>query len=182
MENWLPIKGFEGLYEISSIGRLKSVQRKVINSKIGGFRVIPEKILNRNSVNSSGYINTMLHANGKCTNVYLHRLVALHFIPLVKGKEFVNHKNGVKTDNRVENLEWCTEKENIHHSIETGLHDPKTSCKKVININTGEIYESVKIAALENGYIVGTFTAKLNGRSINDTPFRHLQVNEISDK
>lgn len=174
MENWKDVKGYEGIYMISSEGRLKSISRYVINNINGGKRFLPEKILSRKKVNSSGYINTNLNLMGKETHVYLHRLVAEHFIPKIEGKNFVNHINGIKTDNRVENLEWCTEKENIQHSINTGLSKLKTSCKRVININTGEIYESVALAAIKNGYAVSTFTAKLNGRKVNDTAFKHV--------
>lgn len=174
MEIWKDVKGAEGVYMISSNGRLKSCARYVINNVHGGKRFMPEKILSRKKVNSSGYFNTQLNFGGFSVSVYLHRLVAEHFIPKIKGKNFVNHKNGIKTDNRVENLEWCTEKENIHHAIDFGLSNLKTSCKKVIDTRNGYIYDSVKLAAIKNGYNVSTFTAKLNGIKINDTFFRHL--------
>jgi len=175
MEIWKDVKGAEGSYMISSSGRLKSCARYVVNNVHGGKRFIPEKILSRKKVNSSGYFNTQLNFGGFSISVYLHRLVAEHFIPKIKGKNFVNHKNGIKTDNRVENLEWCTEKENIHHSINLGLSNLKSSSKKVIDLESKKIYESVKDAAIKNGYNTNTFTAMLNGRLVNKTNFCHLQ-------
>lgn len=173
-ENWKPVKGYEGVYSISNLGRLKSEARLVVNNKSGGNRLIEESILNRVSVNSSGYLNCLLYKNNKGKPVYIHRLVAEHFITKVDGKNFVNHKNGIKTDNRNENLEWCTEKENIHHSINSGLSNLKTNCKKVIDLKTGKSYESIKEAALKNGHNKSTLTARLNGRLINNTTFTYL--------
>lgn len=71
--------------------------------------------------NWDGYLRVQLWEHGKCEYVSIHRLIAKAFIPNPENKPFINHKNGVKSDNRVENLEWCTQKENIKHAHKTGL-------------------------------------------------------------
>lgn len=71
--------------------------------------------------NWDGYLRIQLWDHRHCEYVSIHRLVAQAFIPNPKNKPFINHKNGIKSDNRVENLEWCTQKENIQHAHKTGL-------------------------------------------------------------
>lgn len=71
--------------------------------------------------NWDGYLRIQLWNHGDCRYVSIHRLVAEAFIPNPDNKPFINHKNGIKSDNRVENLEWCSQKENINHAFETGL-------------------------------------------------------------
>lgn len=108
-EIWKDIKGYEGLYQISDLGRIYSIARK--NTKGG--------ILKGSKRN--GYKTVVLWKNGKYKTYQIHRLVAENFIVNHKNKETVNHKNGIKTDNRAENLEWATQSENIIHAWKTGL-------------------------------------------------------------
>lgn len=99
------VRGYEGRYLISDQGRLVSLWGRKC------------KFLTP-SINKAGYIETCLAArNGKRKNEKWHRLVAVAFLPNLKNKKQVNHKNGIKTDNRVENLEWVTQSENIQHAI-----------------------------------------------------------------
>lgn len=111
MENkeiWRDIEGYEGLYQVSSEGRVKSL-------KYG-----KEKIL-KGSKNSWGYLLVNLHKEGKQKHYYIHRLVAQAFISNPDNLPEVNHKNEIKTDNRVENLEWCTNQYNINY----GTHNKR---------------------------------------------------------
>jgi predicted XRE-type DNA-binding protein len=113
MEIWKKIEGFEN-YEVSNYGRLK------VNLKFRKYRNYQSKFLNP-SKDKDGYFRTALTKDNKKFMKTIHRLVAESFIKNTENKPCVNHINGVKTDNRIENLEWCTIKENNIHAIKLGL-------------------------------------------------------------
>ena len=124
-EEWRPVCGFEGLYEVSNLGRIKSLSR-IIRANTCGKRIIPERILS-NCINGSGYCTVVLCKNGKHTTFLVHRLVAEAFIPNPNNYPQVNHKDENPSNNCVENLEWCDQKYNsnygtrnkrIYHSIQ----------------------------------------------------------------
>lgn len=110
-EEWRDVAGYEGLYQVSNMGRVKSFH----HGKVVVFS--PKCYRNR-------YPEVYLSNNGRDERVLAHRLVAQTFIPNPEGKEQVNHKNGVKSDNRIENLEWVTGSENMRHAYRTGLAKP----------------------------------------------------------
>lgn len=110
-EIWKPVLGYEGLYEVSSFGRVK---------RIGKCTASPtERILK--SVIICGYLVVRLSKKGKGKMKTVHSLLANAFIKIHPAKTEVNHKNGIKTDNRPENLEWVTRGENIRHAYKNGL-------------------------------------------------------------
>lgn len=111
-EEWIDIKGFEGLYKISNLGRIKSSKRK-INTHLG-FRIKRELIL-KQKIHPSGYLYINLNKESKQSTFKVHRLVAFHFIINPLNKPEVNHKEGNKLDNRYFMLEWNTAKENSFH-------------------------------------------------------------------
>lgn len=107
-EKWVPINGFEGLYEISNYGRVKTLSRFI--NTVGGGHVSATKII-RYVLTGKGlkqYYAAHLHKDGVRVAPKVHRLVAEHFIPNPQRLPCVNHKNEDKSDNRSENLEWCT--------------------------------------------------------------------------
>ena len=120
-EVWKDIKGFEGLYQISNFGNVKSLDRtvKIIGKNQFGtfitYKQIKGKILSQ-SINKYGYCQVVLYKNGKGFNKLVHQLVAIAFIDNVENKPTVNHKDGNKTNNYETNLEWATEKEQQNHS------------------------------------------------------------------
>lgn len=108
IEIWRDIDGYDGKYQVSNLGRVRSFWR-------GEPRIMEP----HNTGN--GYLQAHLFHDGKRKHALIHRLVALAFIPNPESKPQINHINGIKTDNRVENLEWSTSFENQRHAVATGL-------------------------------------------------------------
>jgi len=119
-EIWKDISGYEGLYQISNFGRVKSLPRVRIGN--GTPYITKGKILKNSLGATGGYFRVVLCKEHKQTFCYVHRLVADAFIPKIEGKNVVNHINGLKTDNRVENLEWSTIQDNLQHAIDNFLN------------------------------------------------------------
>lgn len=107
-EIWRDIDGYDGLYQVSNLGRVKSFKYKTPR-------------ITKGAVGIRGYLYVNLYRGGKCKHAYVHRLVAKAFIPNSDNKPQVNHINGDKSDNRVVNLEWCTPSENVQHAFDAGL-------------------------------------------------------------
>ena len=133
-EIWRDIKGYEGLYQVSSLGSIKNIEKNIY-SKL--YKQI-------------GYLGVDLTKNKIKKRHLVHRLVAKAFIPNVENKAQVNHINGLKDDNRVGNLEWCTARENNIHAIKTGLKVPTgnegKAKRKIRCLDTGEVFESIEYA------------------------------------
>ena len=109
-EEWRDVVGYEGLYQVSSEGRVKSLKRKFID-KIGRERYVKECIL-KPVIDRYGYLLVSLYAGGKQKRHTVHRLVCEAFHENLDNKPQVNHINEIKTDNRASNLEWATAREN----------------------------------------------------------------------
>lgn len=120
-EVWMPIVGYEDLYHVSSIGNVKALCVEKLRGRFKHKQ--PEKIL-RLKKHRDSYLIATLSKNNIPKMFQVHRLVGIAFITNPENKPFINHKNGVKWDNRAENLEWCTGFENMIHGVKTGLIPP----------------------------------------------------------
>lgn len=114
-EIWRDIKGYEGLYQVSSNGVIRSLDR-YLPMPNGGEKLVKEKILKPNKINS-GYLCVGLSKNGKTKNYLIHRLVGEHFIDNSNNLPQIDHINTDKTDNRVCNLKWVTSKGNMNNPL-----------------------------------------------------------------
>lgn len=120
-EVFLPIPGFHGFYSISNRGRIRSLERVDIRGQPrGGKYLSPE-------INKFGYLRICLRRDRMGFRFFVHRIVAEVFIPKILGKDWVNHKNGIKSDNRHSNLEWVTRSENTLHAYRLRLIDRRGS-------------------------------------------------------
>lgn len=123
MEAWKDIPGYEGLYQVSNYGRVKGLERSVENNHRSHR---PERIVAQSEAgkptNGQRYLQVGLWHNGKVKRFLVHRLVAEAFVPNPESKGTVNHKNTNKHDNRAENLEWATQKENVRHAMALGVN------------------------------------------------------------
>lgn len=117
MEIWKPINGYEQSYEVSNFGNVRSLDREIIiNNKV--WRLKGKQLKKR--IESHGYLAVVLFSGSKRNSQKIHRLVANAFIDNPYNKNEVNHINLIKDDNRVENLEWVTRKENMQHASSLG--------------------------------------------------------------
>lgn len=174
VEEWRDINGYVGLYQISNLGNVKSIERKRFDSKHS--YAVHEKILSQ-PLNAYGYPVVSLHKDGKSKVKTVHRLVANAFIPNPENKLCVDHINGIRNDNRLENLRWATHKDNSANMIRLNNQvkfkdrsisdDAKKRMlrnKRVVR-SDGKKYESVLQAARDLGYQTSKMVIKnLKGR------------------
>lgn len=151
MEQWRDIPGYEGRYQVSDQGRVKSLpfkQRYLLRTGVEAYRTTPERILAQQKQNS-GYMLVHLHLDNKRKACTVHRLVALAFVP---GRALtVNHKSGIKTDNRAENLEWSSYTENHLHAVRLRLN------KQALPVETdGVLFPSAAQASRASCIATGT--------------------------
>ncbi|MEP7377605.1 MAG: NUMOD4 motif-containing HNH endonuclease [Chitinophagaceae bacterium] len=119
-EIWRSIRGFEWIYEISNTGIVRSVDRWSYHPENKQAHYLKSKRL-KPRINNCGYVDVRLFKNGKIVTRFIHRLMAEAFIPKLPEKEEINHIDGVKTNNSIENLEWVTHQENMAHAYKLGL-------------------------------------------------------------
>lgn len=146
---WKDIPGYEGMYQISSAGDIKSLKRHIENGSPSGM-ILSERMLAHN-ITPRGYHEVSLRKNGKGKQVYVHRLVADAFLALRFG-ETVNHIDGNKDNNNISNLEFITYAENNQHAYDTGLHRKNQDHykAKLTNENVKEIKRLGKYDTYDN--------------------------------
>jgi hypothetical protein len=169
-EIWKNIKGFEGLYQISNLGRVKSLKRVVNYCKESKSRTkkhtVDEKI-KKGTQKGNGYLHLSLYKNNIGYNRYIHRLVAEAFLPNPNNYKTVNHKNLNKKDNRVENLEWCSYLDNNMHARENICFKSGKKLKieaTKLNTNEKEIITDLLQWCKENKHDRASIYRVLSGR------------------
>lgn len=161
-EVWKDCKGYEGLYQVSNVGRVKALPRERINHT-GGRWIQPEMIM-ATRLNSDGYECVCLTNHNHIRKAErIHRLVAIAFLENPNKYPEVNHKNCIRHDNRVENLEWVSRKENCAYTSKMG----HKSNKKIMCIETGQIFSTSTEASKVNGGDSGNIrkSARSNGKN-----------------
>ena len=194
-EEWRDIKNYEGLYQISNLGRVKSVKRTVWNNGRCCYVTVPERILKLKK-NRYGYLQIVLHKDGNRKSYGVHRLVAEAFIPNPDNLPEVDHKNGRKLDNRANNLRWVTKEDNLRYmnnrrkdkktrEIETQFGKNNITTKnssrkdktKILHLETGKLYNSSRHAGRELNLSDANIrrSCKTNGRSaVKGNHFRYV--------
>ncbi|AKQ08395.1 HNH endonuclease [Bacillus phage PBC2] len=133
---WKDVVGYEGIYEVSNNGDIRTKEGKTTYTKRHGVRVWKQRVLSQ-KIDSQNSCRVNLWRDGSYKTYLVHRLVAEAFIPKVESKEFINHKDGSRLNNHVDNLEWCDYVENNNHAFDNGLMSTNHSIK-LIKIDSGE--------------------------------------------
>jgi len=141
IEIWKDIPGYEGFYQVSNLGRVKSLPRKGWMERNKCWRLRKNRIF-KLSADKSGYVRVLLRLNCKPKSFSVHRLVLISFVG--ESNLQVNHKNGIKDDNRLENLEYCTQSENTKHAYESGLALARRGEKSSLSKLTGKDILSIR--------------------------------------
>lgn len=173
MEIWKDIEGYEGLYQVSNLGRIKRLDSLVVHNS-GGTRIWKGRIL-KPIPSGNGYMIQSLCKGNKKTKYFIHRLIANAFIINPQNKPQINHKDGNRSNNSINNLEWATSSENIKHAFrELGRVPSKNGTgrrgklhiqsKPIICINTDQYFESISLAAEALGLYQGNISAVLRGK------------------
>lgn len=147
-EIWKPVKGYEGLYEVSDLGNLRSIDRY---SMLGGRYCLIKGKPKKSFHNSNGYLKTGLYKNSQKKQCFVHRLVAEAFIPNPNNLPYIDHINTIRDDNRIENLRWCNATENLANPIsrERRLEGIRK------NITKANATKAANIAKRPCDYIIG---------------------------
>lgn len=149
IEIWKAIGDYENMYEVSNLGNVRSLDRYITRSD--NVKTFKSGKTLKPTLNYKGYCRIKLCRNGYS----IHRLVAQTFIPNPENKPQVNHINGIKTDNRVENLEWCTNQENSNHANRLGLKNPRKGISNgMCKLSESQIKEIIEL------YTSGKYTQK----------------------
>ena len=182
---WKAIQGYEGYYEVSDTGLVRSLDRVVPDIKIGFKHIKGKKMKQTISVARSRhtgyYVN--LRKNHTCNVRSVHRLVAETFIDNPFALPTVNHKDGNKHNNKVTNLEWVSYSENNIHAIENGLRIPRGTCVRQMNFNGSVVteFKSVSEASRVTGIGRSVISHCVNGRIKSAGGFLWSKMDKCND-
>ena len=176
MEEWRDIQGYDGFYQVSNCGRVRSMYFHNNHATIKRVKVL------KTVTNKSNRVYVSLHNDGKRKNCTVHRLVACAFLPNPDQLPEVNHIDGNPSNNNVENLEWCTKKYNAQHAYDNDLNHFKSyneSIKKKVIRDDGVVYPSIRECARANGVtqmtLKGAIFHRKNQRFANGHEFRLMR-------
>jgi hypothetical protein len=182
MEIWKPIEGYEDSYEISNLGRVRSVDRF---TPTWNGQVFKKGVIKTPKEDKDGYYKVWLSKESKKRPFFVHRLVAKAFIPNPHDFPIVNHIDGDKKNNVPSNLEWCTRSHNDKHAFQHGLRVPSDggTSKPVAKIDPNseaiiEIYRSISEAARKNDVTTSMIWSAANGKSRTAKGFKWAFVSE----
>ena len=185
-EVWKDIPEFEGYYQVSDLGRIRSLDR-VVNCKSAGKRFAKGRVL-KDSKRSDGYRHIALWRGWQKKVFLIHRLVAQAFLLNPENKSQVNHKHGNKIDNRASELEWNTHKENTEHAVQSGLI-PSTSSPQslaIVQLSLDQkvlnIWPSAKEVQRRFGYDCSSIAKCAKGKSKTAYGFKWEYANRKSEK
>ena len=172
IEIWKDIENYEGFYQVSNLGRVRSLERDVFFPNGTIIRHMEEKVLVP-SLNRGGYSYINLNKNGKVKKEYVHRLVAMAFLPNPENKPQINHRDEVKTNNVVENLEWCSAQYNINYGTrnERSVQNHRyykfgnnPNAKSVFCEELNKKFDSIRRAEEELGVNINCIVGACKGR------------------
>lgn len=184
-EIWKDVVGYEGFYMVSNLGNVRSMERVVErnNGRNLNIRTKPMK----NHPHKGGYLKVRFCVNYKFKGMFVHRLVAEAFISNPLGLPQVNHKNSIRDDNRVENLEWCTARENTIHGYKYGNHKGKKGAesfhKKAVAMfdmdwNFIRSYVTMQEASKDTGTHFTNMTSCCRGNRTNAGGYRWMYLED----
>lgn len=183
-EIWKDIKDFEGIYEVSNLGRVRTAKNKTTNSSLHDKRRWRQRVL-RQKTDKKGYKRVNLWKNKTAKTFQVHRLVAIAFLEKMNGKECVNHIDGNPSNNYLDNLEWCNYTENLEHAYKNRLNktpDPIV----LVNLNTQEAYyfsskvRASKFLGRNSGFVSNILKKGINEIDEYEIYIQSGQSNELS--
>lgn len=186
MEIWHPCAGFETHYEVSNFGNVRSIERMVRHAK-GGLKKSPSKVL-KHGKSKSGYLIVSFCVDGVKSNQTVHRLVARAFLHNELNKPQVNHKDGNKHNNHLNNLEWVTASENGLHSYSVlgnvaknkpmfGVKNPKAKPVMATNMITGE---TILLAGTRQKKEMGFCQTDVDKAIRNNKPYKNWTFQQLN--